>query len=123
MPKKILIVDESRELRDLVKFPLLYAHFEVSEAMDAMEALGILQHHSCDLVITDLDMPQVDGIEFIRKIRQDAQHNQLPMLLLTTSAEKHQHTEAFEAGASDILERPFEIEKLIRKVNKLILLT
>jgi two-component system, chemotaxis family, chemotaxis protein CheY len=117
---KVLIVDESRELRELVKFPLLYAHFEVSEAMDAMEALGILQHHVFDLVITDLDMPQVDGIGFIRKIRQDTLLSQLPILLLTTSAEKHRHTEAFGAGASDILERPFEIEKLVSKVGKLI---
>ena len=87
MSKKILIVDDSSLMRQMVSFTLREANFEVVEAQDGQEALQKADGQSLDLIITDLNMPVMDGITFIRKVRELAATRYTPILMLTTESQ------------------------------------
>ncbi len=114
----ILIVDESEELRHVLKFPLIYAGFEVIEAQDALEAVGILAHQKVALIITDWEMPQMNGLDFVRKLRESSLFQDLPILLLLKESEAHKKREALQAGVTDTLTRPTDLHRLVEKVKK-----
>lgn len=120
MSFRILIVDESPELRNLLKFPLLYAGFEILEAQDALEAIGLLEHQHVDLVVTDWEMPQMNGLELTIKIRQHTSLAHLPIILLLN---EHQYNKRFEvknAGVTETLLRPNDLHRLVEKVKNLV---
>ena len=121
MPLRILIVDESEELRGILKFPLLYAGMEVFEAQDALEAIGMLEHQTVEAVVTDWEMPQMNGIELVRKIRQTPALADLPVLLLLKEDQLHQREDLKTIGVTDTLLRPHDLGKLVEKIKKIIM--
>ncbi|MGF1502231.1 MAG: response regulator [Paracoccaceae bacterium] len=120
MSKTILAVDDSRSIRDMVRFALEPLGYEILEAEDGVEGLSRLGAHKVDMVITDLNMPNMDGIEFIAKVREDGRHAGLPMVMLTTEGQAEKMRAGKKAGASGWIVKPFNELQLELTVKKFI---
>ncbi|MCA9599529.1 MAG: response regulator [Myxococcales bacterium] len=121
MSNVALVVDDSRSIRMLVSKVLKQAGFEVMEAENGKDALAKLtEKSSVQLVITDLNMPVMDGLELIRAIRQDAQHKFTPVVFLTTESEEAKKEEAKSAGATGWIIKPFHPEKVMTVVRRVV---
>ena len=120
MTKKVLTVDDSRTMREMVAFTLRGAGFEVVEAPDGQQALAALASHKVDLIIADLNMPVMDGLTLIRKVRAAGPHRTVPILMLTTEADDAKKQEGRAAGATGWIVKPFNPEKLVQVVKKVI---
>ena len=118
MAKRILTVDDSRTMRDMVNFTLRGAGFEVYEAEDGLKALSALDVNKVDAIITDINMPNMDGITLIRQVRASAKHKVTPIVILTTESDGAKKAEGRTAGATAWLVKPFAPEKLIEVVRK-----
>lgn len=116
----ILAVDDSVSMRQLVSFTLSEAGFDVIEAVDGQEALDKAQTERADLVLTDVNMPRMDGIELIRNLRQLPAYKFTPMLLLTTESANDKKAEGKAAGATGWLVKPFDPEQLVSTINRVI---
>ena len=119
MPKKILIVDDSAAIRQSISFILRQEGYETVEAQDGLEALTLAGTLTgLDLIITDVNMPNLDGIGFIRKVRELAQYKFTPILVLTTESQGSKMNEGKEAGATGWIVKPFNADKLLGIVRK-----
>jgi len=118
MTKKILAVDDSKTMRDMLTFALRTAGFEVTEAEDGTKALAALGGTKVDLIVTDLNMPNMDGIALIRSVRADPKHRATPILMLTTESDPAKKAEGRSAGATGWLVKPFNPEKLVELVHR-----
>ncbi len=116
--KKVLTVDDSRTMRDMVSFTLRGAGYDVVEAPDGQAAMTAIAAAKVDLVITDLNMPVMDGLTLIRKLRAIPTHRSLPILMLTTEADEKKKAEGRAAGATGWIVKPFNPDKLISVVQK-----
>ncbi len=120
MGKKILIVDDSESIREVVSFTLENAGHEVQKAVDGDNALEFLDGTTYDLIITDLHMPNKNGIELIREVRKNEAYKFIPILFLTTESQTAKKKEAKEAGATGWIVKPFVPEKLLAAINKVV---
>ena len=120
MSKTILVVDDSESVRELVCFTLKNAGYEVLAGIDGQDALKHLTGQDINLVITDLHMPNMDGIELIRQIRANPIYQFVPILLLTTESQDVKKQEAKAAGATGWIVKPFVSDKLLQVVQKVI---
>ena len=118
MKKKVLTVDDSRTMRDMVSFTLKGAGYDVVEAADGQQALTVIGANKVDLVITDLNMPVMDGLTLTRRLRAIPAHRTLPILMLTTEADETKKAEGRSAGATGWIVKPFNPDKLISVVKK-----
>ncbi len=118
MAKKILIVDDSSSMRQMVKFTLVEEGHEVYEADNGKNGISKLEAAEPELIITDINMPEMDGIEFIKQVRANAQYKFTPIIVLTTESEQAKQDEGKKAGATAWLIKPFTPEKLIETVKK-----
>jgi len=119
MAKKVLVVDDSAAIRQSITYVLEQGGYEVAEAKDGMDGLAVLAGMAIpDLVITDVNMPNMDGISFIRKVREDAKYKFMPIIVLTTESQGSKMTEGKEAGATGWIVKPFSTEKLLSVVKK-----
>lgn len=118
MTKRILIVDDSKTMRDMVNFTLSSAGFQVIEANDGVEALVALEANPCDLMITDLNMPNLDGFGLIEQVRANSRYRFLPILMLTTESDPTKKDRGKAAGATGWIVKPFNPEKLVQVVHK-----
>nr|WP_196242296.1 response regulator [Azospirillum oleiclasticum] len=116
--KKVLTVDDSRTMREMVAFTLKSAGYDVLEASDGQQALGLIGTNQVDLVIADLNMPVMDGLTLIRRLRAMPAHRSLPILMLTTEADDRKKQEGRTAGATGWIVKPFNPEKLVSVVQK-----
>jgi two-component system chemotaxis response regulator CheY len=120
MGKTVLIVDDSASMRQLVTFALKGAGYDVVEAIHGKDALGKLGGAKVDMMITDLNMPEMDGIEFIKNVRGNAASKFTPIVMLTTESQESKKQEGKQAGASGWLVKPFKPEELIELVKKFV---
>lgn len=120
MAKTFLVVDDSAAIRQLVSLTVTGAGYEVLAARNGNEALQKLSESRPDLVITDLNMPDMDGIELIRKIRSLADYKFIPILMLTTEAQEEKMREGRKAGASGWIVKPFSSGQLLDVLKKFI---
>jgi two-component system chemotaxis response regulator CheY len=118
MTKKILTVDDSRTMRDMLKHALNEAGYEVVQAEDGVEGLEALEREGADVVITDINMPRLDGFGFIEGVRANPAHLGLPVLVLTTESSPEKKARAKEAGATGWIIKPFDPIKLIDVVRR-----
>ncbi len=116
--KKVLIVDDSETLRAVLIFVLEEAGFEVLEGTDGIDAIKYLDGQHIDLIITDLNMPRMDGIGFIRHVRSIETYSQIPILFLTTDTQQSKKDEARIAGATGWIVKPFDQSKLISAITR-----
>lgn len=120
MSKKILIVDDSESIREVVSFTLENAGHQVLAAKDGQEALDFLDGRGFDLIITDLHMPNINGIELIKKVRELDAYKGIPILFLTTESQAQKKLEAKEAGATGWIIKPFVPAKLLAAIGKVL---
>lgn len=118
MSAKILVVDDSISLRQSVRFTLEQKSFSVSEAVDGAEGLRIASETKYDLIISDVNMPNMDGLTMIRGIRTGTPNKFTPILVLSTESQGSVLEEGKKAGASGWIVKPFNEEKLISVVQK-----
>lgn len=118
MTKRILAVDDSKTMRDMVTFTLKKAGFDVAEAEDGKAALDVLAGGKFDLIITDLNMPNMDGISLIKSVRSGATHRGVPILILTTESDGAKKADGKAAGATGWLVKPFSPEKMIELIQR-----
>ena len=117
---KILIVDDSMMVRMTVKRTLLSVDFEVVEAKDGAEGLAKAQESQFDLVLTDLNMPNMDGLTMIQNIRQIPSYADTPIVMLTTESGDDKKSIGHESGVSAWLVKPFEPDHLIEVVGSML---
>lgn len=120
MAKTILIADDSASMRQLISFALKDAGYDVITAVDGKDALGKLNGSKVDMVFTDLNMPNMDGIQFIRELRATPANKFTPVVMLTTESQEAKKQEGKQAGASGWLVKPFTPEKLIELIKKFV---
>lgn len=120
MAKTILIVDDSASIREVVKFTLENAGFDVLVGVDGQDAQRFLDGRQIHLLITDLHMPNKNGIELIKDVREMDDYKRIPILFLTTESQKEKKMEAKAAGATGWLIKPFVPQKLLAAINKVL---
>ncbi len=117
---KILIVDDFSTMRRIIKNLLRDLGFtNTSEADDGLTALPMLQQGNFDFLVTDWNMPGMEGIELLKKVREDDELNSLPVLLVTAEAKKEQIVEAAQAGVNGYIVKPFTSGTLKEKIDKI----
>ena len=115
---RILTVDDSRTMRDMLRMALVKAGFEVIEAVDGVHGLEVLEGAAPDVIITDINMPRMDGFGFIEAVREDGAHRATPILVLTTESDPAKKSRARQAGATGWIVKPFHPDKLIEAIRK-----
>jgi len=114
----ILVVDDSSTVRKFVSVSLSMQGFRVVTAEDGMDALEKLPKEPIDLIITDLNMPNMDGMELIRTLRSNSTYHELPIIILTSLKEGNLRDESQALGIHSYLNKPFSLEKVQYEVSK-----
>ena len=120
MPKTILVVDDSQSIREAVSYTLQMEGYQVIKAESGKDALENIDGKQVDLVITDLHMPLMNGIELTKEIRKLSDFSRIPILLLTTESQVSKKLEAKLAGATGWIIKPFVADKLISVVKRVL---
>jgi two-component system chemotaxis response regulator CheY len=121
MAKKVLIVDDSASVRTVARMALRERGYEVIEASNGKEALEKLDSERCHLVISDVNMPTMDGITLLKEIKRHPNYKFTPVIMLTTEAGEDRKQEGRAAGAKAWITKPFQPQLLVDAVSKLIL--
>jgi two-component system, chemotaxis family, chemotaxis protein CheY len=121
MAKTIMIVDDSTSLRQVVSITLKGAGYEVLEARDGQDALSKLTGQKIHLIISDVNMPVMDGFSFVRAAKQIAAYRFTPVIMLTTEAQESKKQEGKEAGAKAWMVKPFQPGQMLSAVSRLIM--
>ncbi|MFA6596691.1 MAG: response regulator [Ignavibacteriaceae bacterium] len=120
MAKTIMTVDDSASVRQMVAYTLREAGYEVVEACDGVDALAKIDTTVFSLVITDLNMPRMDGISLIKELRANPKIKFTPILMLTTESQNERKMEGKTAGATGWIVKPFKPEQLVMVVKKVV---
>jgi two-component system, chemotaxis family, chemotaxis protein CheY len=120
MPKTILIVDDSASVRQVVSIALKGAGYEVVAAVDGKDALSKLDTQRVHLIISDVNMPNMDGITFVAEARKLAACRFTPIIMLTTESQEEKKRQAQAAGAKAWVTKPFQPDQMLTAVAKLI---
>ena len=115
--ERVLIVDDDPDIQRLISYNLLQAGFEVTTAQTGSAALASVQKHPPDLIILDLMLPDIDGMEVCRVLRHRETSGRIPILMLTARGEEVDRTKGLEAGADDYLVKPFSPEELVLRIK------
>lgn len=121
MAKTIMIVDDSASLRQVVGIALKGAGYDVIEGADGKDALGKLTGQKVHLVISDLNMPNMDGITFLKNLKLQPAYKFTPVIMLTTESQEAKKQEAQAAGAKAWVTKPFKPEQMLAAVSKLVM--
>jgi len=116
--KTILTVDDSRMMREMLLMVLQGAGFNVVQAEDGEEGLAVLGAANPDVIITDINMPKLDGYGFIQGVRNDAQYRATPILVLSTESSTEKKARARDAGATGWIVKPFQAETLLDVIRR-----
>lgn len=117
---RILAVDDSAAMRQMVGITLTGAGHDVQQAADGREALQFAERERFDLVITDVNMPQMDGLTLVKRLRELPAYKHIPILVLTTEMDPNKKKIAKEAGATGWLVKPFEPVQLLATIRKVL---
>jgi two-component system chemotaxis response regulator CheY len=120
MSKTIMTVDDSASIRQMVSFTLKQAGYQTIEAVDGRDALSKLKGAAVQLVLADLNMPNMDGIELVRQVRANPSSRFIPIVLLTTESQAEKKQEGKAAGATGWIVKPFKPEQLLAVVKKVL---
>ena len=120
MAKTVLAIDDSASIRQMVAFTLKSSGYEVIEAVDGQDGLDKAKSRVVNLVLTDQNMPRMDGLTLIKSLRAMPQYKSVPILMLTTESSDAMKSQGRAAGATGWLVKPFDPQKLIEVVKKVI---
>jgi two-component system, chemotaxis family, chemotaxis protein CheY len=118
MSKTILTVDDSRTMRDMLMLALSQAGYRVVQAEDGVHGLEVLAGEQPDVIITDINMPRLDGFGFIEGVRRDDANRAIPILVLTTESDAEKKSRARAAGATGWIVKPFDSAKLVDAIRR-----
>jgi len=118
MSMTVLTVDDSRTMREMLRLALADAGFRVVQAEDGIHGLEVLQQETPQVIVTDINMPRMDGFGFIEEVRGDARHRAIPILVLTTESDAEKKNRARMAGATGWIVKPFNPEKLVDAIRR-----
>jgi two-component system chemotaxis response regulator CheY len=118
--KQILTVDDSASIRQMVGFTLRKAGYTVVEAVDGKDGLAKVGGAKFDLIVTDLNMPNIDGIQLITTVRKLPGYSFVPILMLSTESQAEKKDEGRKAGATGWIVKPFDADQLVAVVQKLV---
>lgn len=116
----ILVLDDSASMRHMIKTALMDKGHTIFGAANGVQGLQFIKSTPFDLIITDLNMPEMDGLSFIRELRQTAEHRGLPVLFVTTESSEALKQQAKTAGATGWITKPFSSDQLCRVVEKVL---
>lgn len=116
----ILISDDSVSMRQMLTFTLSEAQYQVTQAQDGQKALELAKQHQFDLIITDVNMPTLDGLSLVKELRALPNYQYKPILLLTTETDPDKKQIAKKAGATGWIIKPFNPDKLLAAVRKVL---
>lgn len=116
----ILAVDDSASMRQMVIFTLKGAGYDVTEAKDGQEALGLAQQKKYDLVLSDVNMPNMNGIELVKALRELADYKFVPVLMLTTESTGDMKMQGKQAGATGWIVKPFNPDQLLGTIRRVL---
>lgn len=117
-PKRILTIDDSKTMRDMLRMTLVDAGYVVIQAVDGQDGLDVLSKERFDVVITDINMPKLDGYGVIRHLRADASYDETPILVLSTENDQKTKDIGRDAGATGWLVKPFDPDQLVEIVRQ-----
>lgn len=117
---RVLTVDDSPTILAMLRHTLTVAGFEVIQAEDGQKGLDALGEQDVDVVITDINMPVMDGIEFIKNVRSSGDYQSLPILILTTETSQEKRDQGRAAGGTGWIVKPFDPEKLISVIHRVV---
>jgi two-component system, chemotaxis family, chemotaxis protein CheY len=117
-PKRILTIDDSRTMRDMLRMTLVDAGYVVLQAVDGLDGLDVLKKERVDVVITDINMPKMDGYGVIRHLRADSGYDDTPILVLSTENDQKTKDIGRDAGATGWLVKPFDPDQLVEIVKQ-----
>lgn len=120
MSKTILTVDDSASMRQMVKITLTGAGYQVTEAENGADGLAKAKATPANMVVTDLNMPVMDGLTFIRELRKLPEYRGVPIIFLSTESDASVKQQAKEAGATGWIVKPFQAEQLLAVVKKVL---
>lgn len=120
MSKKMLTVDDSPSVRKLVKFTLKAKGFQVSSASDGEEALDLIKQEDFDAIILDINMPRMNGLEFLKHIKENDQYASIPVIMLTTEGQDDDKDKAVSLGATAYMVKPFKPTQLLTLIEKIV---
>lgn len=120
MAKTILAVDDSASIRQMVSFTLKSAGYDVVEAVDGMDGLDKAKSRAVNMILTDQNMPRMDGLTLIKNLRELPQYKTTPILMLTTESSDAMKSQGRNVGATGWLVKPFDPQKLIEVVRKVV---
>lgn len=120
MEKKILIVDDCDTTRKLLSYIIRERGYKIISASNGIEALEVMAANPVDLVVTDLNMPQMDGFELSRSLRENESYRELPIIMITTEAGEVDKKMGFEAGVTTYLTKPISPQRLLYEIEKVL---
>ena len=118
--QKILVVDDQQEIRDVTEAVLSQGGYEISTASSGDEALGHLARAPCDLVLLDINMPEMDGWETLRVLRADEQLSDLAVVMFSVKGEVSDKVHSLQQGASGYITKPFVVDELLARVKRIL---
>jgi len=120
MSKTIMVVADSTSVRQMVAFTVKNSGYEVIEAKDGKDALTKIDGQAIDMIVTDLNMPNLDGIGLIKGVRAQPSHRFIPIIMLTTESQEAKKSEGRQAGATGWIVKPFRPEQLVGVIRKVL---
>jgi two-component system chemotaxis response regulator CheY len=118
MTKTVLTVDDSRTMREMLKMALSGAGFRVLQAENGVHGLEVLHGETPDVIVTDINMPKMDGFGFIEAVRKEDRYRAVPILVLTTESDAEKKNRARSAGATGWIVKPFDPVKLVSAIRR-----
>ncbi|WP_300258341.1 response regulator transcription factor [Clostridium sp.] len=118
--KKVLIVDDEEHIRELIKFNLKKEGYDTEVAVNGTEALNIIKEVKFDLILLDLMLPEIDGLEVCKEIRRNEETSDVPVMIITAKGEEFDKVLGLELGADDYITKPFSIRELMARVKALL---
>ncbi len=118
MSLTVLTVDDSRTMRDMLRIALVEAGFKVTQAEDGIHGLEVLDREPPRVIVTDINMPRLDGFGFIEAVRGDSRYRSIPILVLTTESDDEKKMRARKAGATGWIVKPFDPAKLVAAIRR-----
>ncbi len=119
VPLNVLVVDDEPDLRELIEYNLIQSGHEVRTASDGLDAIECVQSHIPDLIVLDVMMPGLTGIQVAKRLRSEPQTSSIPIIMLTAKAEEAHELEGLDAGADDYITKPFSMPILMARIQTL----
>ncbi len=119
--KNVLIVDDSLSMRTTVKMVLQVAGYNVNDAEDGLEALNLLKNYCPDLILLDVNMPKMNGLDLLRELRKIPSCRLIPVIMLTTRTDEESIQRAEKEGVKGWITKPFNTDDLVNMVNNLLI--